>query len=120
MAFSFTHDKIGAAMLDRGRVGVQVRGVFETTGSQTQFSEMGRFKDARFDVLQDGNPYLMHHKVIVIDERTVIFGSFNFSSNAAEDNDENCLIVDDPGLARLFLDEYERVRAQALNPPARK
>ncbi len=117
MAFSFTHDKIGAAMLERGRVGVQVRGVFETTGSQTQFSEMGRFKDAKFDVLQDGNPYLMHHKVIVIDERTVIFGSFNFSSNAAEDNDENCLIVDDPGLARLFLDEYERVRAQAVNPP---
>lgn len=120
MAYSFTHDGIGKAMLERGRLGVQVRGIFETTGSNTQFSEFGALKSANLDVLQDGNPYLMHHKVIVIDERTVIFGSFNFSSNAATDNDENCLIVDDPGLARLFLDEYERLRAQALNPPARR
>lgn len=120
MAFSFTHDDIGAAMLERGQSGVRIRGIFERTGSETQFSEFGRFKEAGFDVLQDGNPYLMHHKVIVIDETTVIFGSFNFSANAATSNDENLLIVDDRGMARLFLDEYERVRAVALNPPARR
>ena len=119
MAFSFTHDDIGQAMLARGRQGVRVRGVFERTGSETQFSEFGPFRDAGFDVLQDGNPYLMHHKVIVIDERTVIFGSFNFSANAANSNDENLLIVDDADLARLFLEEFERVYATAANPPAR-
>jgi phosphatidylserine/phosphatidylglycerophosphate/cardiolipin synthase-like enzyme len=63
-------------------------------------------------VLQDGNRYLMHHKVIVLDERTVVFGSFNFSANA-EDNNENCLIVDSPELARLYLAEFERVYARA-------
>ena len=44
----------------------------------------------RAGCLQDGNPYVMHHKVIIIDGRTVIFGSFNFSNNADKDNDENC------------------------------
>ena len=120
MAFSFTHDGIGDAMLERARNGVQVAGVFETTGSETQFSEYGRLKRAGLDVLQDGSPWTMHHKVIVIDNRVTIFGSFNFSSNADHDNDENLLIADDPSLAAAFEAEYQRVRNVALNPPARR
>ena len=120
LAFSFTHDGIGAAMIERARAGVKVRGVFETTGSQTQFSEFGPMKRAGLEVYTDGNPYVMHHKVIVLDGRTVIFGSFNFSSNAETDNDENLLIVEDPKLAEAFLAEVERVVETARNPPARK
>ena len=117
MAFSFTGDTMGQAMLDRAAAGVEVRGVFETTGSKTQFSEYGRLKDAGLDVLQDGNPYLMHHKVIVIDGRTVVVGSFNFSKGAQTSNDENLLIIDDANLARLFEEEFQRVYATAQNPP---
>ena len=43
-----------------------------------------------------------------------IFGSFNFAASADRENDENLLIVDDPGLATAFEAEYERIRAQAL------
>ena len=68
-------------------------------------------KAAGADVLTDGNPYLMHHKVFIIDSQTVIFGSYNFSANAQDDNDENLLIVDDAGMARAFLDEFDRVYA---------
>ena len=56
----------------------------------------------------------MHHKVIVIDGRTVILGSFNFFRNAAEDNDENLLIIDDPAVAARFLDEFCRVANTAI------
>lgn len=114
LAFSFTHDGIGKAMLDRAANGVSVAGVFETTGSQTQYSEYAPMKAAGLDVLADGNPYVMHHKVIVIDERWVFAGSFNFSSGAEDENDENLLLIDDKATARLFLDEYDRVRARAL------
>ncbi len=116
MAFSFTSDAIGAAMRARAKAGVSVAGVFETTGSGTQYSEYGKMRKAKLDVLQDGNPYVMHHKVIIIDGRTVIFGSFNFSNNADKDNDENLLIIDSPTLAGLFEAEFQRVREVALNP----
>ena len=116
MAFSFTSDSIGSAMLARANAGVSVVGVFETTGSETQFSEYGKLRKAGLGVLQDGNPYVMHHKVIIIDGRTVIFGSYNFSNNADKDNDENLLIVDDPALAQAFEAEFQRVREVALNP----
>ncbi len=117
MAFSFTEDKIGQTLRERGKAGVQVRGVFETTGSETQYSEYSALKKAKLDVWQDGNPYLMHHKVFIIDGQAVILGSFNFSSSANESNDENVLIIDDPALAQTFTAEFERVLEQAKHPP---
>ena len=120
MAFSFTLDSLGQALIARHKMGVKVRGVFETTGSETQFSEFRVLQQAGLDVMQDGNPYVMHHKVFIIDGRTVIFGSFNFSSNADKDNDENVLIVEDLNLAEAFTAEMDRIVATAKNPPARK
>lgn len=127
MAFSFTDDRMGDTILERWKNGVKVRGVFEKTGSQTRFSEFGRLKAGGLDVYedahsetqvsQDGNPYLMHHKVFVIDNKTVILGSYNFSENANEENDENVLIIDAPGLAAQFAAEFLRVFEQAKNPP---
>jgi len=117
MTFSFTDDAIGDAVRERATAGVKVRGVFETTGSETQYSEYGKMKNTGLDVLQDGNPYLMHHKVFIIDDKTVILGSFNFSQNAETENDENLIIVDAPSLAAQFEAEFARVYEQAKNPP---
>lgn len=116
LAFSFTQDAIGDAMLERSRAGVKVRGVFETTGSDTRFSEYGRLQAAGIEVYKDGNPYVMHHKVIVIDDHLTLFGSFNYSDNAAQDNDENLLVVDDPLFAQPFGAEVNRMIALAQNP----
>jgi phosphatidylserine/phosphatidylglycerophosphate/cardiolipin synthase-like enzyme len=120
LAFSFTHDGIGRAILDKQAAGLQVQGVFETTGSNTRFSEYTTMKDAGLEVYQDGSPYLMHHKVILLDDRLTIFGSFNFSDGADRDNDENLLIVDDRELTARFEQEFQRVLALAKNPPARR
>ena len=119
LAFSFTHDGIGQAVIERARAGVAVSGVFERTGSETRFSELGAMRQAGLDVYQDGNPYVMHHKVFVVDGRTTVLGSFNFSDSADRDNDENSLIVDDPVFAGLFEDEFQRVLAAAKSAPPR-
>jgi len=116
LAFSFTHDAIADAMLERAGAGVKVRGVFETTGSDTRFSEYNRLKQAGVEVYRDGNPYVMHHKVIVIDDHLTLFGSFNYSDNAAEDNDENLLVVDDPLFAQPFGLEVGRMISLAQSP----
>jgi phosphatidylserine/phosphatidylglycerophosphate/cardiolipin synthase-like enzyme len=118
MAFSFTHDGIGQALREKAQAGVSVVGVFERTGSETQFSEFGKLKQAGLEVYQDGNPYAMHHKVFIIDDVKVIFGSYNFSDGADRDNDENLLVVTDAAFARPFIQEFDRILAAAKNPPA--
>jgi len=113
MAFSFTDDRIGEVVRSKAEAGLKVAGVFETTGSNTPYSEYGAMKKAGLEVYQDGNPYSMHHKVFILDEKTVIFGSFNFSESADRSNDENLLIVEQPELARTFKAEFDRVLARA-------
>ncbi len=47
----------------------------------------------------------IHHKVFIIDGKTVITGSYNPTRNGNEYNDENMLIINDYAIARRFLDE---------------
>jgi phosphatidylserine/phosphatidylglycerophosphate/cardiolipin synthase-like enzyme len=121
MAFSFTDEQIGEAMLGRADAGVAVRGVFETVGSDTGYSYFPYMAQEEMTmeniaVRTDGNPQIMHHKVIIIDRETVIFGSFNFSDNANRRNDENIIIVHDPTFVSYFIEEFDTVWAEADNP----
>ena len=115
LAFSFTQDDIGKAIEDKAKAGLKVGGVLDFL--------IPTFLDqqkAGLEVYTDGNPWVMHHKVIIIDEQIVIFGSFNFSDNANTQNDENLLIIYDATLAKAFKAEYDRVLALAKNPPTKK
>lgn len=120
MAFSFTDDKLGAAIASRAKAGVDVKGIFETRGSETQYSELPLLFCAGVPVRQDGNPANLHHKVFVIDNRTVIAGSYNFSSNADKNNNENALIVENSDMAAEYLGEFDRLWAIARQPDAAK
>jgi phosphatidylserine/phosphatidylglycerophosphate/cardiolipin synthase-like enzyme len=52
----------------------------------------------------------MHHKVIIIDNKIVITGSFNFTNNASTDNDENLLVITSHETAARYNEEFERVK----------
>ena len=116
MAFSFTDYPLAKAMLDRASAGVDVSGVFEKVGSETDSSELHTFFCAKVPARQDGNPKFLHDKVIIVDNRLVISGSFNFSTNATESNDENVMIIDNPQIANLYTQEFQRVWAIATDP----
>ena len=113
MAFSFTHDGFGNTIRQKAQAGVTVQGVFETTGSDTEHSEFSSMKREKLDVLQDGNPYILHHKVFIVDENIVVLGSFNFSDSADSSNDENILVLHNADIAKEFLAEFERVYRDA-------
>jgi phosphatidylserine/phosphatidylglycerophosphate/cardiolipin synthase-like enzyme len=109
LTFSFTDYPLADTMSQRFKAGVDVQGVFETVGSETEAAELRTLMCRNVPVMQDGNPGFLHHKVIVVDERIVITGSMNFSTNAEESNDENVIIIDNADIARLYLQEFDRV-----------
>jgi phosphatidylserine/phosphatidylglycerophosphate/cardiolipin synthase-like enzyme len=113
LAFVFTSEAIVDAMVERSQAGVVVQGVIEERNTDQPNSQYKRLRTAFHDVLTDGNPYTMHHKVIVIDDETVITGSYNFTHSAERTNDENVLIIHDPEVAGLFVEEFGRVYEEA-------
>jgi len=120
MAFSFTDYPLAAAMIERAEAGVDVAGVFEKVGSSTDSAELKTLYCAGVPARRDGNPSFLHHKVVIVDERIVMTGSLNYSTNAEESNDENVLIIDNPEIAALYMQEFERVWALASDPEPEK
>jgi phosphatidylserine/phosphatidylglycerophosphate/cardiolipin synthase-like enzyme len=55
----------------------------------------------------------MHEKVIIVDAEVVVLGSYNFSRNANETNDENLIVIHNRTIAAEFAREFERVYSLA-------
>lgn len=108
MTFSFTSREIANALLLAKERGVELKGVMETSQiSQYSMYELLKFQGT--DVLKDKNKKNMHHKVFIIDNETVITGSFNPTEGGDKRNDENILIIKDKALAEKFLNEFSVV-----------
>jgi phosphatidylserine/phosphatidylglycerophosphate/cardiolipin synthase-like enzyme len=56
---------------------------------------------------------IAHNKIIIINREVVITGSFNFTRAPEENNAENLLIIRSKELAREYLVNWERHRAQS-------
>ncbi len=115
LAFSLTSDELADVLLQKSSQGVDVRAVFDD--EQVDSNIGGKYQvlqDAGLDVRRDTLDGFMHHKVIVVDNQVVLFGSYNFSNNAEYKNDENVVIVYDPHLAGDFIREFERIYERAV------
>lgn len=116
MAYSFTDSALADAIMQMAAGGVKVDGIFETMGANTSYSQCKILLGDGLDVRLDGNPATFHHKVIIIDSKIVILGSFNFTSNANHQNDENLLIIYDDKLAALYEQQFQLMEQQAVIP----
>ncbi|OGO11598.1 MAG: hypothetical protein A2Y53_07095 [Chloroflexi bacterium RBG_16_47_49] len=110
LAYSFTSDELANALMEQARSGVSVRVVFDKdqyhSNSGTEFDNL---RNVGIDARLDGNPRLMHHKVIIIDQQIVITGSYNFSNNAERTNDENTLIIHNQDIAAAYTAEFQQI-----------
>jgi phosphatidylserine/phosphatidylglycerophosphate/cardiolipin synthase-like enzyme len=116
LAFSFTSDAIAEAMLGRVPDGVALLGVVDAAQARSnRGAEFGRLRAGGAAVYSDANPRNMHHKVILLDDETVITGSYNFTGSAENVNDEDLLIIRSPELAAAFEKEFRRIWNWAEN-----
>jgi phosphatidylserine/phosphatidylglycerophosphate/cardiolipin synthase-like enzyme len=114
LAYSFTSNQLGDIVREKAKAGLTVAGVMDNEQVKSnQGTEFDPFRQANLDVRMDGIDGLMHHKVFIIDQSIVAFGSYNFSQSAEEHNDENLIIVYNPVIAHQFVLEFERVQNEA-------
>lgn len=114
LAYSFTSNQLGEIVRLKAEAGSTIEGVMDDGQIRSnQGTEFDPFRQAELDVRKDGIDGLMHHKVFVIDESIVVLGSYNFSQNAEERNDENLMIIYNPVIAGQFLLEFQRIQDQS-------
>jgi phosphatidylserine/phosphatidylglycerophosphate/cardiolipin synthase-like enzyme len=105
-AYSFTSAPIAKALTQAHRRGVQVQTILDKSNVTDKYSAADFLLHAGIPTYIDAAHTIAHNKVMVIDERVVITGSFNFTKAAENNNAENLLVVDDPQLAAAYLENW--------------
>ncbi len=108
MAYSFTDPEIASELAAKRSEGIEIRGMFEKSGNN-KYSKHDFLELQGISVKWFQKPGNLHHKVFIIDNKTVITGSMNPTKAGNEKNDENILIIHDETIARQFLEEFERL-----------
>jgi phosphatidylserine/phosphatidylglycerophosphate/cardiolipin synthase-like enzyme len=121
LAYAFDSTELGTTIRDKAAQGVKVSGVLEfdlvdpnrINPNLNQLEELNLFRQAGLDVRLDGRPETMYHKIMIINGKIVVMGSYDFTNRAENENDENVLIIYNEMIAQKFMEEFERVQSGA-------
>jgi phosphatidylserine/phosphatidylglycerophosphate/cardiolipin synthase-like enzyme len=92
-AYSFTSVPIAQALLNAKKRGVRIEAVLDKSQRSERYSAATFLMNAGIAVVIDDRHAIAHNKIIIIDQASLITGSFNFSKNADQNNAENLLIL---------------------------
>lgn len=118
-AYSFTSKPIADALIEaRGR-GVHVEVLLDRSNEQETTTELGYLLEKGVSPLIDAQHAIAHNKIMILDHRTIITGSFNFTHQAEHENAENLLIIKGHRtLAQAYQDQFHAHKAHCQTPGA--
>lgn len=95
-AYSFTNKDIAAALVAAKKRRVDVRVIMDAGQRSEKYSSLDFLVHSGIPTgLAETPGGLQHNKVIIVDDRAVITGSYNFTKSAETRNAENLLIIRD-------------------------
>ncbi|MDQ0204455.1 phospholipase D family nuclease [Pectinatus haikarae] len=92
-AYIFTNSQIARSLLNAKKRGIDVKVILDKSQRTDKYSSAKFFADNSIPVKIDNDFQIAHSKIMIIDDQTVITGSFNFTKSAEEKNAENLLII---------------------------
>jgi phosphatidylserine/phosphatidylglycerophosphate/cardiolipin synthase-like enzyme len=129
--YCLMHRGISRALIDAHRRGVSVEIIVDPLSVKAR-SPVERMGDANLPVFV-WNPKeetrrtkkgkevkvkkpLMHDKFCIFGDRLVWTGSFNFTFDAANSNQENVVVLENRAVAARYLEEFERLKKAGCLP----
>jgi len=105
-AYSFTSAPIAKALIDAKKHGVIVQAILDKSQQTEKYSAATFLCNAGIPTYIDPAHAIAHNKIMVIDDSTVITGSFNFTKAAENNNAENLLILTSSELAARYTENW--------------
>lgn len=114
-AYSFTSPTIAEALVKAKARGVDVRVILDKSQRTEKYSGATFLANGGVTVLIDDKHAIAHNKVMVLDDKVVITGSFNFTKAAQERNAENLLVLRYKTLAARYTENWRKHAAHSVN-----
>ncbi len=106
-AYSFTSKPLAEALVAAHRNGVDVQVVLDKSNATAKYSSATFLANAGIPTRIDSKHPIAHSKFMVIDDRTVETGSFNYTK-AAMKNSENVVVFwDSPEIAKTYSSNWQ-------------
>jgi phosphatidylserine/phosphatidylglycerophosphate/cardiolipin synthase-like enzyme len=112
-AYSFTSQPIAKALVEAHKRGVRTEIILDKSQRGDKYSAADFTAHMGVPTYIDSAHAIAHNKVMVIDQETVITGSFNFTKAAEERNAENILIIKSRELAKEYVDNWNKHKAHS-------
>lgn len=111
-AYGMTSPTIADALIKAHERGVKVRILLDKSNLKDKWSKRSVLVDSGVDVGIDEVSGIAHNKVMIIDEETVITGSYNFTRAAENRNTENVIIINDKLVANEYLQNWLKRKSE--------
>ena len=112
-AYSFTSPQIARALLEAHKRNVKVEVILDKGQRSQSYSSPTFLHNSGIPTCIDSAHAIAHNKVIIIDGKIVITGSFNFTKAAEEKNSENLLIIESEELAKKYIQNWNNHRGHS-------
>jgi phosphatidylserine/phosphatidylglycerophosphate/cardiolipin synthase-like enzyme len=106
-AYSLTSAPIAKALVEANKRGAKVIVIADASNRTRNYSAADFLAHEGVETYIDSQHAIAHNKIMIIDGRTVLSGSFNFTKAAEENNAENLLVIHDVKLAAQFEDNWQ-------------
>jgi len=94
--YSITNPAIVDSILSAKKRGAQIRVITDRAQSKGKGSLVGKIRGAGIPVETNIKHKIEHNKFAVFDDKHIVSGSYNWTTNASKFNSENCLFFDQP------------------------
>ena len=101
-AYWFTSEVIAKALVEAHQRGVKVEVILDRSRTEIDNDQAAFIVRNDVPTFIDDKHTTAHSKVIIVDGRVVVTGSFNFTQQAEEENVENLLVIRDKAIAEKF------------------
>lgn len=105
-AYSFTSEPISQALISAHKRKVKISVILDKSDLTAKNSQYTNLINDNIDVLIDDKHAIAHNKVIIIDHKIVLTGSFNFTTAAEKNNAENSLHIVSTKLAEQYIENW--------------
>lgn len=107
-AYGFTHPDIINSLIEAKKRNVNIEIILDSSNfSKKKLPLIQELEEAGIKIYKAKVSGIAHNKIIIIDEKKVLTGSFNFTKSADVRNAENVLVVRNKQLVKKYLDNWK-------------
>jgi len=112
--FGLTNDRIYQALVDKRKTGIPVLVCIDKMQSSSRHDKKPQMIENDIEVVTKKTIVLEHNKMIVVDGKDAIIGSYNLSDNAQNQDNSIAFFKDEPEIAQKVTAAIERIKERDL------